>query len=312
MPDFFRDKPGRAVDQITFTDKLWRFSFEQLDIRGELVYLDESWKQVLARHDYPETVRRQLGEALAAVCLLGATIKFEGNLILQIQGKGPMRSLVVQITSAGTLRGLARWEGIVPDGPLGDVFGDGNMLITVMKDSGERYQSIVELAGNTLADALELYFRQSEQLPTSLRLFVSPERVAGLFLQMLPETSANAGLDDSDVQENWTRINLLADTLQSEEIFRLDAQRLLHNLFHEEELRLFDPVELRFECTCSRQKVERTLIAFGQLELEDVLAKEGSVKVDCEFCNMQYQFDAAAVAQLFDADTGPPPGTIIH
>jgi molecular chaperone Hsp33 len=312
MPDFFRDKPGRAVDQITFTDKLWRFSFEQLDIRGELVYLDESWKQVLARHDYPETVRRQLGEALAAVCLLGATIKFEGNLILQIQGKGPMRSLVVQITSAGTLRGLARWEGIVPDGPLGDVFGDGNMLITVMKDSGERYQSIVELAGNTLADALELYFRQSEQLPTSLRLFVSPERVAGLFLQMLPETSANAGFEGSDVQENWTRINLLADTLRGEEIFRLEAQRLLHNLFHEEELRLFEPVALRFECTCSRAKVERTLVAFGRLELDDVLAKEGSVKVDCEFCNMQYSFDAAAVAQLFEADAEPPPGSIIH
>jgi len=308
MPDFF----GSPVDQITFTDKLWRFSFEQLDIRGELVYLDESWHQVLARHDYPVTVRRQLGEALAAVCLLGATIKFDGNLILQIQGNGPMRSLVVQITSAGTLRGLARWEGLVPDGPLFEVFGHGNMLITVMKDSGERYQSIVELAGNTLAEALEMYFRQSEQLPTSLRLFVSPDRVAGLFLQMLPETSASAGLDGSDVQENWTRINLLADTLQSEEIFRLNAQGLLHNLFHEEVLRLFDPVELRFECTCSREKVERTLIAFGKQELDDVLAKEGIVKVDCEFCNMQYKLDAADVASLFDADTGPPPGTIMH
>jgi molecular chaperone Hsp33 len=292
-------------------DQLLRFSFDQLDIRGEVVYLDESWAQVLARHDYPPNVRKQLGEALAVVALLRATIKFDGTLILQVQGKGPLRSLVAQITSEGALRGLARWDGVVPPGPVSEVFGAGSLIITVMKDSGERYQSIVELAGTTLSEALDRYFQQSEQLPTSFRLHLSPQRVAGFFLQALPVTN-NGTRNEDDRAEAWNRINILADTLQPEELLQEEPLRLLHKLFHEEEVHLFDPVPLHFACTCSREKVEKTLITFGEQDLEDIIAQEGSVKVDCEFCNQHYRFDRTDVARLFQPDAIPPPGTTLH
>ncbi|MGA0805064.1 MAG: Hsp33 family molecular chaperone HslO [Pseudohongiellaceae bacterium] len=292
-------------------DQLLRFSFERLDIRGELVYLDESWSQVLQRHDYPPNVRKQLGEALAVVALLRATIKFDGTLILQIQGKGPLRSLVTQITSKGALRGLARWHGTVPPGPVSAVFGSGSLIITVMKDGGERYQSIVELAGDTLSAALDRYFAQSEQLPTSFRLQVSAERVAGFLLQALPPAAGSLYGDEARA-EDWRRINLLADTLQADELLQDEPLRLLHKLFHEEEVQLFDPVPLHFECTCSREKVEKTLITFGEPDLEDIIRQEGSVKVDCEFCNQHYRFDRSDVARLFRPDATPPAGTILH
>jgi molecular chaperone Hsp33 len=304
-------------------DQLLRFSFDQLDIRGELVYLDASWAQVLARHDYPPNVRKQLGEALAVVALLRATIKFDGTLILQVQGKGPLRSLVAQITSQGALRGLARWDGLVPAGPVSEVFGAGSLIITVMKDSGERYQSMVELAGTTLSEALDRYFEQSEQLPTSFRLHVLPQRVAGFFLQALPASSRldhggkrddnSAGLSAEELRaEDWNRINILADTLKPDELLQEEPTQVLHKLFHEEEVHLFDPVPLHFACTCSRDKVEKTLITFGEQDLEDIIAQEGSIKVDCEFCNQHYSFDRSDVARLFSAGTTPPTGTTLH
>lgn len=296
-------------------DQLLRFSFEQLDIRGELVYLNDSWQQVLARHDYPASVRRQLGEALAAAALLSVTIKFEGTLIVQVQGQGPLRSLVAQMTSKGAIRGLARWEGTVPEGDLHSVFGDGNMLITIMKDSGERYQSIVSLEGRSLSEALAAYFRQSEQLPSSFRLFVTGNQVAGLFLQQLPTADAGTGRDSPTHavrEENWQRINLLADTVTGPELFSLPPTQLLHRLFHEEDLHLFGATAVHFACTCSRSKVASTLTAFGEAELQDILAQEGQIKVDCEFCNEQYLLSATDVAALFDADAGPEQDPVLH
>lgn len=297
-------------------DTLLRFSFDRLDIRGELVYLEQSWENILARHSYPDNVRNQLGTALAAVALLSLSVKFAGTMILQIRGKGPLRSLVTQISNTGNMRGLARWEGLVPEGNLQEVFGDGQMVITVMKDSGERYQSIVALEGETLTDALRAYFLQSEQLPSSFQLFVHRDRIGGLFLQALPETrrsqaSADIGAE-SERDENWNRINMLAATLQEEEIFSLPAERLLLNLFHEEEVRLHEPRPLQFACTCSRAKVERTLIALGHKELLSIISEEGNIKVDCEFCNQHYEFNTTDVDALFHEGEGPAPGSVVH
>jgi molecular chaperone Hsp33 len=304
------------MTEIVHQDKLLRFSFDKLDIRGELVYLDESWTNILARHNYPDTVRKQLGDALAAVALLSATVKFDGTMILQVQGQGPLRSLVVQITSTGELRGLARWEGLVPEGNLLEVYGDGRMLITITKPKGERYQSIVALEGDSLASALNVYFHQSEQLPSQFQLYVHADRVSGLFLQALPETERSqvvgTGPALRDREEDWNRITLLAGTLAENEIFALPAERLLLNLFHEEDLRLHTPKPLRFACTCSRAKVERTLIAMGEEELRSILRDEGAIKVDCEFCNQHYTFDAADVDALCHAGEGPAPGSVLH
>lgn len=304
------------TQSMTHQDKLLRFSFDKLDIRGELVYLDQSWTSILSRHSYPAAVRKQLGDALAAVSLLSATVKFDGTMILQVQGQGPLRSLVVQITNTGELRGLARWEGLVPEGNLLEVYGEGRMLITITRQNGERYQSIVALEGDSLASALNVYFMQSEQLPSTFQLYVHADRVSGLFLQALPETERSqthgTGAALRDRSEDWNRINLLAGTLQENEIFALSAERLLLNLFHEEDVRLHTPKALRFSCTCSRGKVERTLIAMGEEELRSIIRDEGAIKVDCEFCNQHYTFDSADVDALTHAGEGPAPGTVIH
>ncbi|MDY6983732.1 MAG: Hsp33 family molecular chaperone HslO [Pseudomonadota bacterium] len=305
------------MTDLSHSDKLLRFSFDKLDIRGELVYLDASWTSILARHSYPQSVRKQLGDALAAVALLSATVKFDGTMILQVQGNGPLRSLVAQITSGGDLRGLARWEGIVPDGNLLDVYGEGRMLITITKTDGERYQSIVALEGDSLASALNVYFHQSEQLPSRFQLYVDDDRVGGLFLQALPtsERSQKLGTGPAlrDREEDWNRITLLAGTLADREIFAMPAERLLLNLFHEEDVHLHSPKPLRFACTCSRAKVERTLIAMGEAELRSILRDEGAIKVDCEFCNQHYGFDAADVDALCSSGGDlPAPGSVLH
>ena len=291
-------------------DQLIRFSFEELDIRGELVYLDESWQQVLARHDYPANVRLQLGSALAAVALLSLTIKFDGTLILQIQGDGPLHSLVTQASSDGSLRGLARWQGNVPNGRLKEVFGASRMLLTMIPKEGERYQSIVEMNGSTLADALKCYFDQSEQLPSSFQFHASDKRVTGLFLQALPATP-DTGIRNTR-EEDWCRLNLLAETVESEEALSIASTTLLHRLFHEETIRLYPPKPVFFSCSCSREKVERTLIALGAEELHAIIRDEGSIKVDCEFCNTKYRFDTAAVDRLYSEQLLAPADAVLH
>lgn len=309
---------------MIYQDKLLRFSFDQLDIRGELVYLDRSWEAILSRYPYPEPVRKQLGAALAAISLMSASIKFRGTMILQIQSKGPLKSLVTQITNTGNLRGIAKWQGEVPEGKLKEVFGEGQMLISVIKDNGERYQSIVALDGDSLPEALNTYFVQSEQLPSTFQLFVTDTRVAGFFLQSLPQRSPTQKHDGQvlihsgksprqrDREEDWNRINILASTLQESELFTLSPEHLLTNLFHEEQVRLFKPKTLRFTCTCSRQKVERTLIALGPEELQNILREEGTIKVDCEFCNSRYEFSAEDVDNLGNSPIEIAPGTVLH
>lgn len=292
-------------------DQLLRFSFDELDVRGELVYLDATWHDIVGRYDYPANIRQQLGSALAAVALLSATLKFKGTMVLQVHGDGPLRSLVAQMTSAGAVRGLARWEGSVPAGPLHKVYGQGHILISVLPEEGERYQSIVELSGESLADALNRYFEQSEQLPSSFRLSVTDQRVAGFFLQALPP-SRNHAFSQEQREEDWSRLNLLADTLQEEELLALAPTQLLTRLYHEEEVHLYEPTRLHFACSCSRDKVTRTLLTLGREELETLLREEGTIKVDCEFCNEHYEFYASDVEQIFADNDTVMPGTILH
>jgi molecular chaperone Hsp33 len=277
------------------TDALQRFLFEGTQVRGELVHLDASWRAVLSRHPYPETVRGPLGEALAATMLLTGTLKFDGALILQVQGEGPLRTLVAQATHGRTIRGLARWEGEVPAGEIEAVFGTGRLVLTLEPEGGERYQGIVPLFGANLAEALETYFRTSEQLGTRLWLAAGPQRAAGLLLQRLP--GYQGGEDD------WTRIATLADTLTGEELTGLPTETLLHRLFHEEDLRLFEPEPVAFRCTCSRGRIEETLRALGEEEVEATLGQEGQVEVSCEFCNRIYRWDLVDARQIFTAVT---------
>ncbi len=276
-------------------DQLYRFLFEHHAIRGELVQLQASWQSVLQRYPYPPQVASPLGEAMAAALLLSASIKHEGSLILQIEAEGPINRLVVQATHQRTLRGLARWNGDVDEGDLATRFGNGQILITVDSATAERYQGMVPLAGENLAQALEGYFTRSEQLPTRLWLTADQQHAAGFLLQQLP-----AEHDDADA---WNRINLLADTLTPQELLQLPPQQLLRRLFHEETLRLFDPEPCAFRCSCSRERIEQTLTAMGRQELEQILAEQGEIEVRCDFCNRRYRFDTVDMERLFTPGT---------
>ncbi|QIK39033.1 Hsp33 family molecular chaperone HslO [Caldichromatium japonicum] len=273
------------------SDILARFVFEQAGIRGNLVHLDASWRAVQQIHPYPGPVAERLGEALAAVALLAATIKFNGSLILQVQGSGPIRTLVAQSTHACTLRGLARWEGEIPaGGDLAAQFGSGHLVLTIDQGRGQPYQGVVPLLGIGFSESLAHYFAHSEQIPTRFWLAATAERAAGLLLQRLPEGGAS--------DEDWQRLGLLSATLTPAELIKLPTETLLHRLFHEERIRLFEPEPVAFRCSCSRTRIAEMLRLLDADEVRAVLAEQGAVEIICEFCNRQYRFDPVDIHQL--------------
>jgi molecular chaperone Hsp33 len=287
-----------------------RFLFDDSDIRGELVGLSDSYHHVLAKHSYPQPVAQLLGELLAAASLLIGTLKFEGLLILQARSSGAVPLLMVECSSAGELRGIARYhaEQVGAAAALGELMPDGVLAITVDPESGQRYQGIVDLQGTTLADCLTNYFETSEQLPTRFWLCADGQRARGLLLQQLP---ADRLKEPEEREASWQHAIALANTLQAEELLGLDNQALLHRLYHEEPLRLFDPRALQFRCSCSRERSARALISLGQADAEALVQEHGgTVEIDCEFCNERYLFDAADVLQLFiDGSTEAPSDT---
>ena len=272
-------------------DSFRRFFFEDLGIRGEWVRLDDSWEAARAGTSYPLSVEAQLGQALAAVVLLSGTIKFQGSLILQIQSTGPLTTLVAQATHSRTIRGAACWKDPIEGDTLPEVFGEGRMVLTIQNQNNPPYQGIVALEGNTLAQAIEVYFTRSEQLPTRLWLFADHQRAGGLFIQALPEHTGT--------REDWNRVNFLADTLTKAELLNLPSEVLLYRLFNEERVRLFEPETVVFRCGCTRERVEQVLIALGLGDVGDLLDQDSPVRVCCEFCNRDYQFDRVDIAALF-------------
>lgn len=279
-------------------DSLQRFVFERTDVRGELVHLDASWRAVLERQAYPEPVRELLGQALAAVTLLSATIKIDGFLHLQLRGDGPLELLLVEVTAQRTLRGLARWSGEVPAAPLGAQVGKARLTLTIDPGGGrERYQGLVAVEQDSLAATLEDYFRQSEQLATRLWLVADQQRAAGMLLQRLPGATP-----DGDA---WNRDVLLGETVTDAELLQLSARELLRRLFHEEDLRLFEPEPVSFRCRCSRGRIEAVLRGLGHDELRDILEEQGEVSVTCEFCSQTHAFDVVDVERLFAAADQP-------
>ncbi len=272
-----------------------RFLFPDTDIRGELVRLDESLAAILGTHDYPLAVQGLVGEAVAAVALLAGTLKFNGRLSLQAQGRGPVSLLLAECTHDGQLRALARHDGELDTAAnIGALIGDGTMVITITPDQGRQYQGIVPLEGDTLAQCLEGYFQQSEQLPTRLWLASGNGRAAGLMLQRLPDQVASR--DDNRIQ--WEHLEALAGTLKMEELLDLPAETVLRRLFHETPPRLPEPQPLRFGCTCSRERTENALLSLGAGELKTLLDEDGEATLTCDFCLSQQHFDAVDLAEL--------------
>ena len=267
-----------------------RFLFEELGVRGEWVRLQDSWQEAKQHQELSDGVQEQLGQALAAVVLLSATIKFDGSLILQVQGTGALKTLVAQSTHDRKIRGLAKCKDEVSVGLLSKMMGNGRLVITVEPKKGEPYQGIVPLIGEKLSDVITHYFLQSEQLETRVWLFANEKHAAGLFLQELPA-------QESD-KADWERITTLANTVTQDEMLTLDSEEMLYRLFNEEKVKLFDRELVVFECSCSQEKIVSTLLTLGREELDSILQELSSIDVDCDFCGEKYSFDEVDVKNM--------------
>jgi molecular chaperone Hsp33 len=286
-------------------DTLRRFIFDQLPVQGRHVHLDASWRAALERQDYPPPVRGLLGETMAAAALLSATLKFDGNITLQIQGKGPVHLLVVQCTSDLNLRGLARWSGELTASGFQELVGDGRLVMTIEQHGkAERYQSIVPLEGASLSASLERYFERSEQLATRLWLTAGDGSASGFLLQMMPDRTG-----ESDA---WQHVTVLSDTLKQAELADLSAQEILHRLYNEDDVRLFEGAPVAFRCQCTRERIEDMLKGLGHDEMQSILKEQGNVSVDCEFCGRHYSFDLVDVESLFSGPFHPSGGNRKH
>jgi molecular chaperone Hsp33 len=308
------------------SDQLHRFLMQHAPVRGELVCLEAAWQEIAGRHELPASVRDRLGELCVAGLMLSASLKFDGALVLQIQGDGPVALMVVECESDGRLRATAKLREGQPcpdEASLNELVnrhGKGRFLVTLdpRKTNTQRqtYQGIVPFEGDTVAQVLESYMARSEQLPTRLWLSCDAQRAAGLMLQRLPEeggqktapdpasaTAAEQAPAENPHDEAWQRMLYLADTVTGQELRELPVQQILHRLFWQEALHAFDARPVRFACSCSRQKVGDMLRMLGQEEIESVLSEQGSVSVRCDYCNTNWAFDAVDCAALFVQQT---------
>ncbi|MDD2059393.1 Hsp33 family molecular chaperone HslO [Pseudomonas sp. GD03860] len=281
------------------TDYTQRFIFDERDVRGELVALEHSYAEVLAKHDYPLPVQQLLGEFMAAAALLVGTLKFDGLLILQARSEGPVPLLMIECSSERDIRGLARYnaEDISEGATLADLMPSGVLAMTVDPTQGQRYQGIVDLDGETLSECFTNYFVMSQQVNTKFWLNADGKHARGLLLQQLP---ADREKDEEERAASWQHVTALASTLTAEELLGLNNETVLHRLYHEEAVRLFDIQPLRFHCSCSRERSGNALVSLGLEDAKQLAAEHGgSVEVDCQFCNQSYKFDAADIEQLF-------------
>lgn len=314
--------------------ELHKFLFEGLPVRGMLVRLTDSWQEALRRRAsvgaFAPEVRVLLGEMTAAGVLMQASIKFNGALILQAYGDGPVKLAVAEVQPELSFRATAKVVGEVPPGAhleaLLNVHGKGRCVITLDprdKFPGQQpYQGVVPLHGDRreplqhVQQVLEHYMLQSEQLDTRLVLAANDEVAAGLLIQRLPvegagnlEAQTRRNEDLIGLSEPYNRIALLAATLTREELLTLPPDQILRRLFWEETLRRFEPQQPRFVCTCSRERVGGMLQSLGRDESEGLIAERGLVEVGCDFCGLQYRFDAVDVGELFTPRREQPPSS---
>jgi molecular chaperone Hsp33 len=276
------------------TDYVQRFLFENLDIRGRLVCLTGAWQRMLDGRGYPEDIAALLGHTTALNVLLGANQKGSGRVTLQVQGSGPVKLLVADCTAELRIRGMASYEkdfeGFASERNL---LGDGRLSVT-LEDvrSGQFYQSLVPLEGETLEEIFEHYLSQSEQTTAFLRLKADGGALCGLLLEKLPQAEAR----DPD---GWNRVTHLASTLTLDETRDVQPYDLLTRVFPEELMRVFRLYAVEYHCPYDESKVKEMLRGLGREEVEAILAEQGEVVIRNEMCNHEYRFDARAIAELF-------------
>lgn len=294
------------MNALTPGDRLQRFLFENAAIRGAIVQLDTSWRNALERREYPDAVADLLGEMMAASVLLTSSLKFEGALVMQVQGDGPLSLLVAECASDLAVRATAKWRTPLVARGLRDLVGSGRFVITLDPRNGrEAYQGMVEITGASVNEVLEHYMLQSEQVETRLFLACDRERAVGMMLQRLP----GAASADADA---WNRAGKLAETVAREELLTLAPPVIVRRLFHQEDIRLFDAEVVTFRCTCSRDRVAAMLRMLGRDEVRSILAEQGRVDIACDFCGRQYRFDPVDAEQLFASESIDGAGPTRH
>lgn len=291
-------------------DSLTRFLLERANVRGCLVRLDETWQNIAARTEYPAIVADYLAQSTVAAALFTASLKLDGRLSIQLRGEAAIRRLFSECSSTGEIRAIAHFDEPVPENLALREFGDDAVLaITIetqapSQNEAQRYQGIVGLQADTLAQAFEAYFQQSEQLPTRLLLFRKGDAAAGLLIQQLPEQYGQT--------EDWTRAQALFDTLSADELFELSPEEILYRLFHEEGVRVLEQAPLAFTCSCSRERVESALVSLGQDEITETIVENGEITVHCDFCGQAYLFSAEQSLALFWPKAGHPGSQLLH
>ncbi len=269
-------------------DVLNRYLFDDLHVRGELVQLQQTYKDIVSLHDYSPAVSQLLGELVAATCLLTATLKFEGEIAVQLQGDGPIGYLAVNGNHNQEMRGIVRLSQETDETSLQGLIGKGTMVITIRPSQGEPYQGVVALERETLADCLAHYFEVSEQIPTKIWLFSDNEKqqAAGSLVQLLPD-----GGDKEKQGHDFEHLCQLTNTIKRDEIFSLDAETLLYRLYHQEKVQLFEPQNVSYQCSCSEEKCLTAIAQINPSELKSIIKEQGNVSMTCDYCMTTYAFD---------------------
>ncbi|PCH95733.1 MAG: Hsp33 family molecular chaperone HslO [Gammaproteobacteria bacterium] len=296
-----------AKTDLTNTDQLNRYLFDNMHARGELVQLSTSYQNIIKNHDYPVGVRLLLGELMAATCLLTATLKFEGDITVQLQGDGPVGYMSVNGDNNQQMRGIAKIVDVEQASAaqsLQELLGKGNMVITIKPNQGKAYQGIVALDQPTLAQCFAHYFEVSAQIPTQIWLFSDDEKqqVAGSLVQLLPDgdgSSENLALQQSDF-EHFAQ---LTNTIKAEEIFSLGAEALLYRLYHQEKVSLFEPQTVTYQCGCSSNKCLAAIAQVEASEIESILTEQGKISMTCEYCLTTYDFFAEQLKSFTSKDS---------
>ena len=296
-----------STTDISTTDTLNRYLFDDRHARGELVQLSNSYQSIISNHNYPTGVRLLLGELMAATCLLTATLKFEGDITVQLQGDGPVGYMSVNGDNHQKLRGIAK---VVETGVTDDVrslqalIGKGNMIITVKPNQGEAYQGIVALDQPTLAECFSHYFEVSAQIPTQVWLFSDDDKqqVAGSLIQLLPDGDGSTANKEKQ-QDDFEHLAQLTNTIKAEEIFSLEAESLLYRLYHQEKVSLFDPQTVSYRCGCSSNKCLSAIAQVEPSEIEAILAEQGKMSITCDYCLTTYDFFAEQLKSFISKDS---------
>lgn len=270
-----------------------RYLFDGAHARGELVQLSTSYQSIIKHHNYPESVEKLLGELLCATCLLTATLKFEGDITVQLQGNGPIGYMSVNGDNQQQMRGIAKMTDPVQAEQaksLQELMGKGTMIITIRPKQGDAYQGVVALDGDTIADCLAHYFDVSEQIPTKVWLFHNAEQVAGALVQLLPDGDGSNSNKEKQ-QNDFQHLCQLTNTIKPEEIFNLEAEALLYRLYHEEKVQLFEAQQVSYLCGCSAEKCLSAIAQMEPNEIKGILAEQGKVSITCDYCVTTYDFD---------------------